>query len=209
MCKMKKVSPVFEQNYDFYLGQLKTVDVKKAAENIGARFSDGETIVPFLNTSYTVSEKGVSDREGNRPDYRICIVLFKYILMNKPDALVDSEWAAYREFKDAGPLIVFFANDVEKPIANHFSGKPENLKRACEKLGGKAPDLKTTHDVSFRFQALPKAPILLLFNDADEEFPPACSVLFKKSLEKYLDMESAAILGQLISKKLIQTDKEE
>jgi dienelactone hydrolase len=50
-----------------------------------------------------------------------------------------------------------------------------------------------------RFDALPKIPILLLFNDADDEFPAQCLLLFERRAEKYLDMECLAILGWLLA----------
>jgi hypothetical protein len=41
--------------------------------------------------------------------------------------------------------------------------------------------------------------MLLLFNDADEEFPADCKVLFEKRAESYLDMECVAIIGMLLA----------
>jgi hypothetical protein len=46
---------------------------------------------------------------------------------------------------------------------------------------------------------LPKIPVLLLFDDADEEFPAQCKVLFERRAEHYLDPECLAILGMLLS----------
>ena len=42
-------------------------------------------------------------------------------------------------------------------------------------------------------------PLLLLFNDADEDFPPACSVLFERRAEHYLDKECLAMLGMMLA----------
>jgi hypothetical protein len=65
------------------------------------------------------------------------------------------------------------------------------------------------YDVSMQLTALSKIPVLLLFNDADDEFPARCSLLFQKSIENYLDMESVAIVGNIFSKMIIATDKGE
>jgi len=46
---------------------------------------------------------------------------------------------------------------------------------------------------------LPKVPVLLLFDDADEEFPAQCKVLFERRAKNYLDPECLAILGMLLS----------
>jgi len=47
-----------------------------------------------------------------------------------------------------------------------------------------------------------KSPIVL-FNDADDEFPADCKVLFERSAEHYLDMECLAITGSFLAGNLI------
>jgi hypothetical protein len=49
---------------------------------------------------------------------------------------------------------------------------------------------------------LPRVPLLLLFNDADDEFPAACSVLFERRAAGYLDMECLAMLGMQLARRL-------
>jgi hypothetical protein len=44
--------------------------------------------------------------------------------------------------------------------------------------------------------------MLLLFNDADNEFPADCRILFEVRVESYLDMESVAILGGMLAHRL-------
>ena len=38
----------------------------------------------------------------------------------------------------------------------------------------------------------------MLCNDADEEFPARCRVLFERRAENYLDMECLAMVGMLL-----------
>ena len=54
-----------------------------------------------------------------------------------------------------------------------------------------------------KFDVLPRIPLLLLFNDADEDFPAHCSVLFEKRADTFLDAECLAIAGRLLFNKLI------
>jgi hypothetical protein len=44
--------------------------------------------------------------------------------------------------------------------------------------------------------------VLLLFNDADEDFPASCSVLYERRAERYLDMECLAMLGMMLAEGL-------
>jgi hypothetical protein len=49
-----------------------------------------------------------------------------------------------------------------------------------------------------QFEALPQIPVILLFNDADDEFPAQSSVLFERKAEKYLDPECLSMAGRLL-----------
>lgn len=206
---MENKSPVFEKNYEFYLRQIQNISLKEIADHLGLKFVDNEMIVPFFRNTYKISRKGIFDESGNKPLYAICIVLFKYLLTSPKTIYFESPWTSYKDFMDAGPLIGFFSNDVEKAIVTHFSGKPRNLKKACKTIGGKEADMDISYDVSMQLIPLPKIPMLFLFNDADDEFPAKCSVLFKKNIENYFDMESVAIMGNIFSRMLIATDNGE
>ena len=63
-------------------------------------------------------------------------------------------------------------------------------------LGGYPPALEVQYDFAMQFDALPMIPLILLFNDLDEEFPATCSMLFQSRIEKYLDAECIAMLGR-------------
>jgi hypothetical protein len=99
--------------------------------------------------------------------------------------------------KDAAPLVRAFYNTVTHPIAETFSGRLTDLETAGKKIGGLPPADQFSYDLAMKFDVLPKVPLLLLFNDKDEEFPAQCSVLFEKRTEKYLDMECLAMVGML------------
>lgn len=52
---------------------------------------------------------------------------------------------------------------------------------------------KVTADLVIKLDALPRVPILVVFNDRDEDFPAHCSLLFERRAEKYLDMTGWAL----------------
>jgi len=55
-----------------------------------------------------------------------------------------------------------------------------------------------SYDLSMQFNALPKIPLVMLFNDADDEFSATCSVLFEGRAENYLDPECLAMVGRYL-----------
>ena len=199
---MAQTSTVYDETYNKYLDDISTINFKLIEKKLGIKCEGAEAFIPLIGKTYKVSGNGIFDLFGKQPTLEICIVIFKYLLLCPEVEPDENEWAAFRDFRDSGPLTTYFLNDVERPIASFFSGKIEKLKNACKALKGYQPDIKLSYEIALSFTLLPKIPVLMLFNDSDEVFPAKCSILFEKSAEKYLDAESLAILGSLFTKNL-------
>ena len=197
-------SPIFEETYKNYLAQLAGIDFLSRAKTLGITIQDGEALIPFLRTPYRVSPNGVFDPLGKEPLHAVSVVLCRYLLLCPDKAPFGEGWVSYKDFKDAGPFVGGFVNNTEKALVKFFSGRLPQLKEACRILGGHSSDLELSYQVVLQFDILPKIPLLLLFNDKDEEFPAQCSLLFQKKAESYLDMECLAILGWFLTEALIQ-----
>ena len=191
-------SPIFDKTYQDYLSQIADLDLKSIKDKLGIQVADGKVIIPLFSRSYTVSGQGISGPEGRKPHLSTCVILCKYLIMCPSHEPQEASWSTFKDFKDAAPLINSFATTVTNPIAKMFSGRPSALESACQKIGGYRPAESFSYDVSIQFDALPRVPLLLLFNDRDEEFPAQCSVLFEKRTEAYLDMECVGMLGMLL-----------
>jgi hypothetical protein len=201
---MTRESDIFEKNYKDYCGQIADLDFGARRERLGIKMTGNNLIIPFLGDDYTISGNGIQDASGERPNYIICVILSKYLLLAPDRPVHDPEWISIKDFKQTSKFtnVNYHISDTEKPIIERFSGGVEELRRACERLGGTVEDLGTDHDLVFRFSALPKISLLLLFNDRDEEFPAQCTVLFQKQAEHYLDPESLLMVGALLAKRL-------
>jgi len=199
-----KKAVVFEETYINYLKQLSEIDYVARAAILGAEVSKDQLIVDFYGQPYRVSESGITDKNGERANFAVCVVLCKYILVCPQEVMPDGAWATYREFRDAGPLTVYFTANTNKIIETSFSGRMDLLEKACRRLGAVIVEDGAAYDLSLAFKALPRIPVLLRFNDGDDEFPAQCSILFRQSAEHYLDMESLAILGTFLAGNLIK-----
>jgi hypothetical protein len=191
-------SPIFEKTYHDYLTRIADLDLKNFEDKLGIRVSESKAVIPFWGRPYTVSAHGIQGPEGRKPHLSTCVILCKYLLMCPSHAPRAADWVTFKDFKDAAPLIHAFATTVTNPISKMFSGRSSALESACQKIGGYPPAETFSYDVCIKFDALPRIPLLLLFNDRDEEFAAQCSVLFEKRTEKYLDMECVAMLGMLL-----------
>ena len=189
---------VYEQTYRDYLSRIATLDFQFLADKLGLELDGQEVIIPFFGTSYRVSGNGIADSSGKRPHLSISVILCKYLLMCPMIEPLGGNWMSFKDFKDAAPLIQAFYNTVTQPLAETFSGRLAEIEKTAGKIAGRRPDEVFSYDLSLRFDALPRIPLLLLFNDKDEDFPAQCSVLFEKRAEKFLDMECLAMVGMLL-----------
>lgn len=197
-------SEVFGKTYKEYLRQLAEIDCHARAPNLGADISGKHLIIPFYGEPYRISDAAITDSGGHQANFSVCVVLCKYILHCPEEVPAEGTWMTYREFKDAGPLTVYFANNTNKIIESSFFDKPEALEKACKRLDGTPFVDASSHDRSMVFRALPRIPVLLRFNFKDDDFPAQCSVLFRESAQHYLDMESLAIAGTFLAGRLLR-----
>lgn len=185
----------FEETYQYYLSRIRGLSLESLSGRLGAAFKGSHLEIPMLHRKYYVSHDEIVDAYGNRPYLDICVILSRYILMCPSGAPAENGWTNFRDLRDTAPLVGSFAKDVEQAIGRSFSRNVEGLKHAGAALGGYPPDLDVRYDISLCFDALPKVPVLLLFNDEDGEFPAKTLVLFDRSADRYLDAECIAMLG--------------
>jgi hypothetical protein len=198
-------APIFQQIYRDYLKQLSRVDLQTIADRSAVEIEGDSILIPLFNQLYKISPRGIMDSSGEEPPHAIKVVLCQYLLHTPIVEPEGEDWVSYKDFKDASPFVEGFQNNTEKVITKNFAGKLEVLRRACVQLGGRDPGLGWGYQLSMKFDPLPHVPILLLFNDADEEFQAQCLLLFERRAEKFLDMESLAILAWLLTDYLNQS----
>lgn len=195
-------SPVFEETYHNYLSRIAELDFKQIADQLGAEMVGDKMIIPFFGKPHRISAQGITDPFGNRPSFSVCVILFKYLLLCPGYDPVESDWVSFKDFKDSAPFSGAFINYTERPLAKYFSGRVKQFETACKKMNGHLPVAKFSYDLCMQFDALPKIPVLMLFNDADDEFAAQCAVLFERRAENYLDMECLAMVGMLLFENL-------
>jgi hypothetical protein len=189
---MKKVNPIFEKNYTDYVRQMDDIDLLKLAPMLKISVNEEKRAaeMPFFNTIYRVSPFGVVDEHGKRPDYGICVILLKHLLMCPNWVPNARDWVANRDFSDSGQgQNTGLSEYAVTAIAKRYAGHLDQLKAAAGALGGMPPENEYPYDFSAVFQALPRLPILFLFNDADVQFPAHASILYERRADHFLDAE--------------------
>jgi hypothetical protein len=201
---MTQANEIFEKHYEGYLKKLTALNMETIAPVLGLERNGDRWRLPFFNTAYWVSEKGLETSAGERPEYTVAVILAQYLLRCPSQSHQDPEWVSFKDFKLASHFTNqnFFTSDTERAITAHFSNKLEGLKAACKTVGGYPEAISVASDLAIRFDALPRLALLLLFSDSDDEFPASCTVLFQKHAEFYLDPESLAVCSAHLARLL-------
>jgi hypothetical protein len=200
-----KPKSIYKETYENYLKQLSSVKIKTLLGNKPWLFKDGEKIkIQMLQSNYFITDTGIFDEKGKIPSIEKCVVLSKYLLSESNALSAGRELLAFSAIKEAGPLVNFYRQNVEKPISNKYSNDYDKLQKACLKLGGNISPMELPYDFTAKFNAMPQIAIYLLFNFADNEFRASCKVMFEKVASMLLDPECLAILATLFSNKLVR-----
>ena len=190
---------VFERIYREYLEEISQIDLNRVKDRLGIELDKDGAIIPFYGIPHRVSKQGIVDAQGRRPSHSVSVVLCKYLLLCPENEPTESEWVTFKDFMDASPFAGGFLNTAEKPISRTFGDRISDLERLSGELSGRPADIEISCDLVLQFQALPRVPLLMLFNDRDEEFPAQCSLLFERRAKDYLDMECLAMTGMILA----------
>ena len=195
---MEELNQTFQKTRDDYLAQLnaKWPDIDNG--ELGVSRQDGSIEVPFFNHAELVDQEG-GHKGGGLFGHMVSVILFKYLLGPYQARDLGNGWVAFREFLDAAPLASNFSYLVEQKIAVACESDAERLKGYCKELDGIDKTGEYNYDLALEIKALPKVPMLLLFNASDDVFPASCTVLFKGDAAHYLDMECLVMCGMCLS----------
>jgi len=201
---MQPQAPVFGEIYQDYLAQLGRAWPNLPCVELGATREGEAILADFFGRPHRVTPQGIAGPDGHKPSHMRCVVLAKYLLAQPDGVGPNGRWVSYRNFKDASPYAPSFAQYAEGRIARDFAGRQAELARGLGDYGARPADLGLSYDLCLLLPALPRTPLLLLFNDQGEMFPASCSLLFDQNAPVYLDMECLAILGLILAEELAQ-----
>lgn len=183
--------------------ELRCRDPHVVADNSGAIYhkSEGYLNLRFFGRPYTISwpELAVLDSEGQGCSNPVQAALLQYLVLADGTPLAH-QWVSLRELPNGAFYERAFQGYSGNLVARHFKSDVEGFRAAALKLGGEPLSLG---DASFRFWALPKIPLAVVYWSGGSEFPATAQVLFDASAWHYHHLEMLAHLGAMICDRLI------
>ncbi|MCK5098362.1 MAG: DUF3786 domain-containing protein [Desulfobacteraceae bacterium] len=206
------IIPDQKPNHDVF--EINNIDLIKTVKILGIQHANGKNaggqnaeslIFDFFNQKIRFSQDDFHDIKDKPLTNAVKNVFYQYLL-KCPDSICESsnKLVTLREFPDSGPLFSRFTANTNKIIETTFSGQLDNLKNQCFKLNGIIMS-NASYDLSVRFKALSKVPIILNYNDKDDMMPASAVFLFHDNdANNFLDLKSLGTLLTYLTGQLIQ-----
>lgn len=197
-------------NYDLQVDIAKGIFLQYDQEALIRKFSlkaDRQYLyLTYLNTPCRISRKGGGIEENIEGLWRECrsfstvMTVYDLLCYHKAEAtpVLSGQWCTVGNFVVTG---VTNTETFTKKYALRFDGNLEELKNACEKLGGVLLKPVAGADLTCKFQVTPFFPVLLQFWESDEEFTPKLMLLWDQSTDRFMHFETTFYLqGDLLER---------
>lgn len=199
----------YEQNYLGLLAGLAGRDLAENGPGLGFKVEKGGLTIDFLGRSYLITNQGVEPLDGRPVDVNNRSLLIHYALSEGRARPLESFLPLNRL---TGPMAGRKELDkrlMVKPLLEFFGNDYDKFSRAAKKLGGEERGLDESGGRVWRFQVLPKIPVKVVFQEADEEFPADLEILFDHTALDFMGFECLAFLSASFSKALIDAARAE
>lgn len=138
-------------------------------------------------------------RDERLPDFKLALLL--YYLLTADGAPLTGRWVSFADLPGGRMYNAAFQGYSGDEVVKAFGLDLDGFTSACSRAGGEPVEVGSA---SFVFQALPRLPLLLTYWLGDEDFPSSCKILFDESAGHYLPIDACAILGSMLTGKVIR-----
>ena len=128
-------------------------------------------------------EKSITNVSGNNNSHEYFDLFIIYYLLKSKEIETCNEWISE---KDIPGGTTFFRGPHEIPtnlISTKFNENINDFHLICKQLEG--IQLKKA-DAAYYFKITPRIPVIVLFWDGDEDFPPETKIMYDKSISEHL-----------------------
>jgi len=189
------------------VSRLLEIDPEELAKRSGAVLSRrGDSAksleIRYFRRSITVSfpEFEITDETSGMMAAHLR-ALFVYYLATADGTVLENRWAALSELPNGAFYNSAYRGYSGNRIAGVFGNDSGKLREAAVQAGGKPESMG---DLGFRFAALPRVPLCLVYWRGDEAFSPSARVLFDGSASHCLPTDLCAFLGSTLTELLIK-----
>lgn len=127
--------------------------------------------------------------------------LIAYYLWTTDGAPAAEEWMAFTELPNGRFYTQAFQGYTGQKLVRHFGNDIAWFEETAVALGGQAVPFG---DIAFQFQVFPHVILMVAAWQGDEDFSPSYKILFDAHTSHHLPTDACAIIGSMITGRLLQ-----
>jgi hypothetical protein len=138
----------------------------------------------------------------------LALVLYYFKLSDSTPT--SGRWISFSELPDGRFYNAAFQGYSGKLIAQQFQNDIRAFILAAKSSGGQAlAETSGIGDAALAFKILPYVDLAVVYWLGDEDFPASCQVLFDASAPHHLSTDGCAILGSILTQRIIKVTGED
>ena len=206
-------TPERKSNYDVTRDRVEGEFLKYEQSKIIEKFQlvsdDGFIYLPFLACDYRIDRKTgrVERLDASGPvhaGFNETLTIFDVLCESKPDCRLSGEFVRVNDL-DGITKTAYLGGNLFDGSAKAFTHRTEELKSACERLGGKPGKVG---DVSYEIPMFAFFPVTLQFWDADEEFDAVLKLMWDRRTLDFMRYETTYYAAGRLLERLEELMKE-
>jgi len=172
-------------------------------QNCGAKVGDEQLEMSVWGSLVSITIPGfiICHAETNSKPDLLMEALILYYLHTSDGTPTAGEWIAFTDLPDGRFYTKAFQGYTGRELEQAFGNDVNRFKAKAVACGGQP---ESFGDAAFRFQVLPRIPILAVCWQGDEDFPPSYKILFDANTRHHLPTDACAIMGGLLTRRLLR-----
>lgn len=186
-----------QSNYDQVIENWRLKFLEMDQEELIRKFqleADEEFLyIIYFSKRFRIDRKnGFITEDGKSPGFDTVMNIYNTFYYSAAHPVASGNLVAFRQVKRVYPFEAAYRRTIISRLQELFSGKTEELRKACEALGG---TLLPQGDVGYVLPVFPFLNIAVLFWDKDEEFEAQANMLFDSKITEFMHEENVVCVA--------------
>ena len=186
-----------QSNYDQVIENWRLKFLEMDQEKLIRKFqlaADEEFLyIIYFSKRFRIDRKnGFITENGKSPGFDTVMNIYNTFYYSAAHPVASGNLVAFRQVKKVYPFEAAYRRTIISRLQELFAGKTEELRKACEALGG---TLLPQGDVGYVLPVFPFLNIAVLFWDKDEEFEAQANMLFDSEITEFMHEENVVCVA--------------
>lgn len=186
-----------QSNYDQVIENWRLKFLEMDQEELIRKFqleADEEFLyIIYFSKRFRIDRKnGFITEDGKSPGFDTVMNIYNTFYYSAAHPVASGNLVAFRQVKRVYPFEAAYRRTIISMLQELFAGKTEELRKACEVLGG---TLLPQGDVGYVLPVFPFLNIAVLFWDKDEEFEAQANMLFDSEITEFMHEENVVCVA--------------